>query len=318
VFETPICCQPGDRFIVRNAQATRTVGGGRVLDPFAPARKRRAPARRAWLEALTGLLEHGELQALLDAAPYGLSRPLAMHLSGMPADRLNLPAGTLTLGEGPDAKLILATHWDALGASIVDALRVFHERAPDELGPDSARLRRIVAPLLPESVWREQLDALLARDALRRSGPWLHLSGHAPILGDAERALADALLPRLAAGGFDPPWVRELAALNSVKEDVVREILRKLARQGELYQVVRDLFYCRDAVGELAAIVASLAAQRQQGGVSTATFRDASRLGRKRAIQVLEFFDRVGYTRFHRDQRWLRSDSHLAEHWSCQ
>ena len=28
-----------------------------------------------------------------------------------------------------------------------------------------------------------------------------------------------------------------------------------------------------------------------------ATFRDASGLGRKRAIQVLEYFDRVGYTR---------------------
>jgi selenocysteine-specific elongation factor len=41
-----------------------------------------------------------------------------------------------------------------------------------------------------------------------------------------------------------------------------------------------------------AAIVAGL-----PGTVSTAAFRDASGLGRKRAVQVLEFFDRVGYTR---------------------
>ena len=37
VFDAPVCAMPGDR-IVRNAQATRTVGGGRVLDPNAPDR----------------------------------------------------------------------------------------------------------------------------------------------------------------------------------------------------------------------------------------------------------------------------------------
>ena len=35
--------------------------------------------------------------------------------------------------------------------------------------------------------------------------------------------------------------------------------------------------------------------------------------GRKRAIQVLEFFDRVGYTRFHRDLHVLRVDSRWLE-----
>ena len=313
VFETPLCCQPGDRFIARNAQASRTVGGGRVLDPFGVSRNRRTPARRTWLDALAALLEGGSLQALLHAAPYGLSRSLAMHLSGLPAERLALPPDTRTLANGADARLILAAHWDALGADIVTALREFHARTPDELGPDGARLQRSVAPLLPEAVWRARLDALLAEAMLQRSGPWLHLPGHAPSLGDAERRLADALLPRLAAGGFDPPWVRDLA--DGANQVAVRETLRKLARQGNLYQVVSDLFYHRDAIGALADIVASLAAQ-QAGGVSASAFRDATGLGRKRAIQVLEFFDRIGYTRFHHNLHCLRTDSRLAEHWS--
>ncbi|OXH91494.1 hypothetical protein CA831_06745, partial [Burkholderia multivorans] len=48
------------------------------------------------------------------------------------------------------------------------------------------------------------------------------------------------------------------------------------------------------------------------GAVDAATFRDATGLGRKRAIQILEFFDRVGYTRFHRDLHFLRTDSGWA------
>jgi selenocysteine-specific elongation factor len=51
----------------------------------------------------------------------------------------------------------------------------------------------------------------------------------------------------------------------------------------------------------------------QEQGVGAAAFRDASGLGRKRAIQILEFFDRVGYTRFQRELHVLRPDSRMHE-----
>jgi selenocysteine-specific elongation factor len=79
-----------------------------------------------------------------------------------------------------------------------------------------------------------------------------------------------------------------------------------------VYQVVRDLFYCRASIGALAQLVAQQA-EAQGGALGAAAFRDASALGRKRAIQILEFFDRVGYTRFHRDLHLLRSDSRWHE-----
>jgi selenocysteine-specific elongation factor len=48
---------------------------------------------------------------------------------------------------------------------------------------------------------------------------------------------------------------------------------------------------------------------RDHGTVEAAQYRDAVGLGRKRAIQILEFFDRVGHTRRFRDSRMLRADS---------
>ena len=70
-------------------------------------------------------------------------------------------------------------------------------------------------------------------------------------------------------------------------------MLRKLARQGELFQVVHDLFYHQQMIRELAPIAAAEAG-KNAGTVAAAPFRDATGLGRKRAIQLLEFFDRVG------------------------
>ena len=84
-------------------------------------------------------------------------------------------------------------------------------------------------------------------------------------------------------------------------------MLRKCVVQGELYQIVPDLFYHRDRVRELAQVLKQLS--DRQGLVEAAGYRDAIGVGRKRAIQILEFFDRVGYTRRTLNARVLRVDS---------
>ncbi|WP_244816501.1 selenocysteine-specific translation elongation factor [Caballeronia sp. Lep1P3] len=315
VFDQAVCALPGDRFIVRNAQASRTVGGGRVLDPFAPARKRRTPQRRAWLDALAAWLDTARADALFREAPYGLPRSLIEHLVGMPAASVALPEGLRRVPLHDDALLIAAAHWDALAARLTDALAAFHARFPDEQGPDAARLRRMAAPLAPDALWRALVDDAVASGRVARKGPWLHLPSHSVALDAREEALAGAVLASIERGRFEPPWVRDLAKTHGALEDDMRRLLRKLARRGDVFQVVRDLFYSRAAIGELARLAAQRARTRDgaANAIGAADFRDASGLGRKRAIQVLEFFDRVGYTRFHRDLHLLRADSRWHE-----
>jgi selenocysteine-specific elongation factor len=315
VFEAPLSALPGDRFIVRNAQAARTVGGGRVLDPFAPARRRRTAERRAWLDALSVWLDEGRIGPLIEQAPRGIARTTLTQLTGYAPGVLPLPAEAIEIaahGRGEEGVVIARQHWEQMAARILESLADFHARVPDEQGPDAARLRRIAAPLVGDAVWRAVIDALVSDGRIARSGPWLHLPEHAVTLDAKEAELAALLKPLIAQGHYDPPWVRDLARETRRPEEEVRALLRKLARLGELYQVVRDLFYDRDVVHELARLVAQTA-QAQGGALSAATFRNATGLGRKRAIQILEFFDRVGYTRFQRELHLLRADSRLFE-----
>ena len=72
--------------------------------------------------------------------------------------------------------------------------------------------------------------------------------------------------------------------------------------------MVKDLFYAANRMDELAALVHELARQTPDGEVQAHAFRDATGLGRKRAIQILECFDRIGYTRRLRDAHLLRPD----------
>jgi selenocysteine-specific elongation factor len=68
--------------------------------------------------------------------------------------------------------------------------------------------------------------------------------------------------------------------------------------------VALDHFFLTGRVAEMATIVKQLA--DAHGAVRAADFRDQIGGGRKVAIQILEFFDRVGYTRRLRDDHVLR------------
>ena len=198
------------------------------------------------------------------------------------------------------------THWQALLTRAVAVLSEFHMQAPDEPGLDSGRWHRIAVADLPSELWHAVVDQLTANASVRRRGYWFSLPEHTPALSDADQALACQLQPMIATGGFDPPWVRELAAQSGAEEDHVRQVLRKLVVRGTMYQIVPDLFYDRDCMGRLAAIAHRMV--QDHGAVQASGFRDAVGVGRKRAIQILEFFDRIGYTRRVRDLHTVRAD----------
>jgi selenocysteine-specific elongation factor len=160
-------------------------------------------------------------------------------------------------------------------------------------------------PGLPAPAFAALTEKLLVAGALQRSGAWLHLPTHRITLTAEEEALFQRIRPWLAEAPIDPPWVRDLARMSGRDEVLMRRLLQKLARQGKLYQVVRDLFYLPEAVARLAAVVHDL--EHAAGETRAAEFRDRTGLGRKRAIQVLEYFDRVGFTRRVREAHRLRN-----------
>jgi selenocysteine-specific elongation factor len=307
VFETPVCACPGDRFIVRDAQAAHTVGGGVVLDPYAPLRKRRSPQRLQYVDALERFVGGHGLTGLLEMARFGVRMSELVRLTSRAPGRIRLPAEALVVDGSPEQFVFLPAAWEQLRDHAVTALRAFHERVPDEPGPDAGRLRRMAAPDAPAALWASLVDELVRESRVLRNGPWLHVPEHRIQLSERDETLARGLQPLLAAGRFDPPWVRTLAARVGEPEERVRQVLRKQVTRGSVYQVVRDLFYDSGRISELAAIVAGIA--HEHGGVDAARFRDAIGLGRKRSIQILEFFDRVGYTRRIGDAHVLRVDS---------
>ena len=104
--------------------------------------------------------------------------------------------------------------------------------------------------------------------------------------------------------------------------------MARLARSGHLYQVVKGPVSGQlTTAARLAALVRQLALENKEPAASdsaevqrasnplpiltVARFRDASGLGRKRAVQMLEFFDRIGLCRRVGDTHVLRLESEV-------
>lgn len=311
-LNAPLQAVHGDRLVLRDHSAQRTLGGGRVLDPYAPARQRRSEARLAQLQGL----------ARADSLEQALPALLANDETGLDPQRLErqfnrlrsswqLPADVQVIATRQGPLLFTTARWQALKQTVLQVLAHFHEQEPDQLGPDRDRLRRFAALALERPAFVSLLDELIGNGAIVGSGPWLHLPEHQVRLSDADAALWLQLQPLLEQGRFDPPWVRDLATAAGQDEADVRLLLRKLARLGQVHQVVRDLFYPEPTIRQMAAMLLQLASDDPV--VQVAAFRDVLGIGRKRSIQVLEYFDRIGLTRRLGDRRQIRADNALAQ-----
>lgn len=310
LLNAPAHAVHGDRVVLRDQSAQRTLGGGRVLDPFAPPRNRHRQARLAVLRALSGETLEDILPALLPSAINGLEPASLERQFNRPRQTWRLPEEAVEINTRVGPRLFDRGTWDYLEQSLVAALQRFHETQPDELGPDRDRLRRYALPQIERPVYLALLEQALAAGKIEASGPWLHLPGHRVRLSEEEEALKARLWPLLESARFNPPWVRDLAGALDIEEDRVRHLLRKLSRIGELQQVVKDLFYPDSTIRQLANQILDM--ERQAGVIRAAAFRDQIQLGRKRSIQLLEHFDRIGLTRRFGNERKIRPDSALA------
>ena len=310
VLRTPLAVWHGDRVVLRDAAASRTLAGGTVLDPFAPVRYRRTPQRLAELEALARPTPAARLEALLVQSPQGIDLRRFRAAQGL-SQPVVPPQGVLHHADARAELALGAGQADAARGRLLAVLAEFHARHPEELGPDAARLRRLALPRLPEPLFQALLARLQHGGEIGVRGAFVHLPEHGVRLSATEERIAQKVAPRLAEAGFEGAWARDLARDAGESEALMRSTLARLAQRGELHQVVKDLYYPNATIIRLAATARE--AGCLHGEVTAAGFRDATGLGRKRAIQVLEYFDRVGLLRRVGDVHRLRADSRLFE-----
>lgn len=307
VLEQPIAAAVGDRFVLRDTSARRTMGGGYFLDLRAPSRRRGTPKRLIQLEAHAVADPAGALVALLEQPPgyvnlieFGRDRALTdEELESIVADSgiVRLTAPRISLG-------LAASVWSTLKTDIGETLKRFHSDKPNQQGLDVERLRVSLEPRLPAPAFMAVLRVLAKEGEISLEGGRVRLASHSVSLAPPDEELWSKIYPLIMdESRFSPPRVRDIAGELSANETNIRRIMKLAAQMSRISEVGQDHFFTRSALGEIAEAIAELAAADAKGEFSAAELRDRLAIGRNVAIRILEFFDRQGVTARHGDVR---------------
>ncbi len=307
VLDRPIAAAQRDRFVIRDASAQRTIGGGLFIDLRPPARRRRTPERRAQRAALSIADPLAAFAALLASPPYAWDLAVFARdraLGAAQRQQLADEPGFILLEKDSCAIAISAMQWRLFTAGLLEQLGAFHAENPDLQGIGREKLRLLLQPRLLASVFAIALQKAAQSGELVLDGSFVRLATHTARFAPEDEEVWGMIAPMLGgAERFRPPRVRDIAAATGRPERNLRRLLKLAGRMGLADEVAHDHFFLRPTVHEMTAIVADVASGAAGGAFAAAQFRDRIASGRKVAIQILEFFDRHGVTLRQGDMR---------------
>jgi selenocysteine-specific elongation factor len=303
VLDRPVAAFHGDRLILRDQSATRTVAGGGVVDPFGAPRGRARPERLALLRALEQDDAGAALDAALPLAPGGF--PLARFALGRGLSEAETAALAARPGVAASADGTLAftaVAWAEALDAVTDTLGRWHDEKPDHPGPPLPALRQALDAPLPRALIEAAVADRVAAGLVSRGGTGLRLADFTPSLSPGDASLWRMIEPILTEGGRQPPVVHDMARGLGLDPERLRRFLRRATAFGLVRPVAENRFLLPGALRALADAAVALGKENPDG-FDARSYRDAAGIGRNTAIQLLEFFDEAGLTRRDGDLR---------------
>ena len=299
----------GDRFVLRDVSAVRTLGGGRVIDVDGPRQGPWTPERRAVVNALDTPDDGRALRGLLASSGPGVDLARLARLRNLPAatlDALVADAGAVVAEDGPRLAF-QGSRVAALATSVLSDLARTHMAQPDNPGLTRDEIASTVEagdhPALTVT-----LDGLIREEQVLRRGSLLHLPGHTARLRPADAIDYDAVRAVLEKAGLDQPRLTVLADRLGRDPNDLRHLLDKVGRLGWLQRISKSYYALPEAVADLARIADAVAREHPEGLLTVGRFRETAGIGRNMTMPLLEFFDERGFTVRIAEGRRIRAD----------
>jgi selenocysteine-specific elongation factor len=296
ICDEPLAVRHGDQLVLRDQSLDVTLGGATVLHAnTTPTLRRRSEPR---LRKLTHYA-----QATPTACLVGLLSDGVTDMEGF-RQVWNLTAEqTQALVQDQDALRIddLAFSkalWSKLQVEILQTVEAHQSEHPSSPGLKENSFTEVAAELR-----QAVLSALVQSNKLANEAGLYRLPEHKAELPEALSKVWQRLEPELDKK--QAPSTGDIAKLWRVAQPQLESDLKELTKRGLVTHIANHRFYLPRQLEALADDVKVLAGQKP---FSVREFRDATSIGRNVAIEILEYFDRRGFTRRQDNERIVLKD----------
>lgn len=296
VLQEPAHMKVGDRLILRDQDLDRTLGGGTVIDVGAPQGRRRTHDRLDRIWALRGASTDDALAALArrDAVDANTFRS-NWNLTADAMSELVRRSGLIEHGN----HIVHLEFARATERAVIDTLAKHHETERESGGMPLESLADALGA--STTITRIAIQSLTESGEVRAQSGSYALAEHSAEIPQALAALFDRIEPLLDSA--QPASLGDVAKRLRTQLPALERDMRALAALGLCQRVSPNRYFLNARLRAMADIALDL-----PEGFTVRQFRDASGMGRNVVIEVLEHFDRKGFTRRGGDSRRVVGD----------
>jgi len=234
-------------------------------------------------------------------------------------ERANISPGRLSelLGElvarreivaidGDEGKFVHHLGYEQLRKETLSYLLDFHKKHPLKLGPSKEEVKSKLPKNVEAKLFHRMLSDLVDSKEVLAEKDKLRLSTHRLSLREDQKRLKERVEGLFAKGGLQSPSLKELSSKLSTVESEVRNVIHLLIEEGTIVRAKEDVYFHRDAVEKLRGeLIQFLRAHHE---ITTAQFKEMTKVSRKYAIPLIEFFDKSKVTIRVGEKRLLRGE----------
>jgi selenocysteine-specific elongation factor len=301
-------CMRGDYFIVRNASALFTMGGGLIVDPYPQRHKR---GRGEVLEVLMKKDSADSMEVVAGQFMQEKDRILMVEelSKSLQIPEISLKASLESLEkEGIIRALAIKSGYMARGAyadavsSIFAVLEGLEKKTPSAAGWRKEEIAKGALPFRKETV-EAIAEELVMEKRLNAKAGLFSRPGYSPRLEGSLEALRQKLIGVLKEMGCSPDFRPDLVRKVAADEKSFRAVEDYMLNQGELVKITPEYFLLSETLAAARQAIAGFI--KSHGGMSPAEARDLLKTSRKYIIPLLEYLDRTRFTRRAGDGRVL-------------
>jgi selenocysteine-specific elongation factor len=302
----------GQPFVLREAEATHTLGGGQVLQPAARKVRRRHREVIDRVARLAG--PDAERRALACARLAGAAGVTAADLvrgagvaPGEAAEmlrRCGQRGELVALGGGPGRAEALV-HADVVREAeerVAAALARLHGQAPLLPAVERQKLQAGLADL-GEALVDLAVGRLLDQGRVVGDRQRLARADFRPKLGGGLLRLKEEVLAAYRGAGLRPPRPKDFVRRAGGHAASLDDLFALCVAEGQLVHIKEDIYLHRDAEARMRTVVVTTLAGSP--GLTAAQIRDRLGTSRLYTIALCEYLDRLGVTRREGDLRVL-------------
>ena len=311
-LEEETACMKGDRFVIRTYSPMLTIGGGTVLEPNPPKRKR---FKEDVIEELK-IKEQGnptevvEGYLIQNSNKYPDKKTIIKAVGNIGAELYDKIAAELLEKKlikefklGDETYVLHFKYLKGVETKVTEILEAYHKRNPLKSGMSKEELRTRVLEGIKPRLADLVFGYFEADGIIKIENQYISQRGFKVQFNKLQAEIKAVIEKSYREYRFNPPRLTELAEASRLDKNQCQLVYNALLEMGELVKLDEDIAFSKGAYNEAMELLKKY--MKENGSIQLGQFRELLGTSRKYAMALLDNFDQNKITKRVGDNRVL-------------